>query len=169
MHRFVRACVFCACACVTFNLCHSYLLQSVISGGSRIFPRGGRQLPKWVCLFIIFAENCMKMKEFGPPGGARVPGAPPWIRQWLCLASYHVFSDNLRVTDHAINTLFVSSHAFTLCIQNHSFLITTTCKVTFPIFSVMLLIKTEIITTHLKNKNIGCIQIKLTTGRVNLP
>ena len=40
-------------------------------------PGGGRQLPKWVCLFIIFAENCMKMKEFGPPGGARVPGAPP--------------------------------------------------------------------------------------------
>ena len=39
-------------------------------------PGGGRQLPKWVCLFIIFAENCMKMKEFGPPGGARVPGAP---------------------------------------------------------------------------------------------
>ena len=26
--------------------------------------------------FQIFAENCMKMKEFGPPGGARVPGAP---------------------------------------------------------------------------------------------
>ena len=25
----------------------------------------------------------MKMKEFGPPGGARVPGAPPWIRQWM--------------------------------------------------------------------------------------
>ena len=23
----------------------------------------------------------MKMKEFGPPGGVRVPGAPPWIRQ----------------------------------------------------------------------------------------
>ena len=53
------------------------------SGGSRIFPRGGRQLPKWVCLFIIFAENCMKMKEFGPPGGVRVPGAPPWIRQCI--------------------------------------------------------------------------------------
>ena len=27
----------------------------------------------------------MKMKEFGPPGGARVPGAPPWIRQWLSI------------------------------------------------------------------------------------
>ena len=25
----------------------------------------------------------MKMKEFGPPGGARVPGAPPWIRQCM--------------------------------------------------------------------------------------
>ena len=46
------------------------------SGGSRIFPRGGRQLPKWVCLFIIFAENCMKMKEFGPQGG-RASLAPP--------------------------------------------------------------------------------------------
>ena len=37
------------------------------------FPRGGggHQLPKWVYLFIIviiFAENCMKMKEFGTPG-----------------------------------------------------------------------------------------------------
>ena len=31
----------------------------------------------------------MKMKEFGPGGGggARVPGAPPWIRQCLCLVS----------------------------------------------------------------------------------
>ena len=57
-------------------------LRDTFSGGSRIFPRGGRQLPKWVCLFIIFAENCMKMKEFGPRG-ARVPGAPLWIRQWL--------------------------------------------------------------------------------------
>ena len=30
------------------------------------FSQGGRQLPKWVCLSIIFAKNCMKMKEFGP-------------------------------------------------------------------------------------------------------
>ena len=27
----------------------------------------------------FFAENCMKMKEFGPRGGASL--APPWIRQ----------------------------------------------------------------------------------------
>ena len=48
------------------------------------FPRGGggAPTPKIAIIFHIFTENCMKMKEFGPPGGARVPGAPPWIRQW---------------------------------------------------------------------------------------
>ena len=47
------------------------------SGGSRIFLRGGALTPKMGLFFQLFAENCMKMKEFGPPGGARVPGAPP--------------------------------------------------------------------------------------------
>ena len=67
-----------------------------ISGGSRIFPRGVRQLPKVLLFFNFFAENCMKMKEFGPLGGARVPGAPPWIRQctwnpywWLSVDRFH--------------------------------------------------------------------------------
>ena len=46
------------------------------SGGSRIFPQGGAPTPKIAIIFQIFAEDCMKMKEFGPPGGARVPGAP---------------------------------------------------------------------------------------------
>ena len=46
------------------------------------FPQGGAPIPKIAIIFQIFAENCMKMKEFGPRGGgARVPGAPPWIRQ----------------------------------------------------------------------------------------
>ena len=45
------------------------------------FSPGGAPTPKIAIIFHIFAENCMKMKEFGPPGGARVPGAPPWIRQ----------------------------------------------------------------------------------------
>ena len=40
------------------------------------FPEGGGPTPKSVIIFIFFAENCMKMKEFGPQGGARVPGAP---------------------------------------------------------------------------------------------
>ena len=34
----------------------------------------------------------MKMKEFGPPGGTRVPGAPPWIRQCKQLALMPIFS-----------------------------------------------------------------------------
>ena len=42
------------------------------------FPQGGAPTPKSAIIFQFFAENCMKMKEFGPPGGgARVPGAPP--------------------------------------------------------------------------------------------
>ena len=40
---------------------------------------GGVPTPKNAIIFQFFAENCMKMKEFGPRGGARVPGAPPWI------------------------------------------------------------------------------------------
>ena len=36
-------------------------------------PRGGRQ----PMILSNFAENCMKMKKFWPPGGARVPCAPP--------------------------------------------------------------------------------------------
>ena len=41
------------------------------------FPQGGAPTPKIAIIFQIFAKNCMKMKEFGPPGvEARVPGAP---------------------------------------------------------------------------------------------
>ena len=43
------------------------------------FSPGGDAIPKIAIIFHIFAENCMKMKEFGPGGGgggARVPGAP---------------------------------------------------------------------------------------------
>ena len=39
------------------------------------FSPGGAATPKIAIIFQMFAENCMKMKEFGPPGG-RVPGAP---------------------------------------------------------------------------------------------
>ena len=43
------------------------------------FPQGVSQLPKVLLFFIFFAENCMKMKEFGPGGASLVP---PWICQW---------------------------------------------------------------------------------------
>ena len=47
------------------------------------FPQGGAPTPKIAIIFHIFAENCMKMKEFGPPGGGARPWRPPWIRQWI--------------------------------------------------------------------------------------
>ena len=47
--------------------------RAASSGGSRIFPGGGgAPTPKSAIIFQFFAENCMKMKEFGPP-----PLAPP--------------------------------------------------------------------------------------------
>ena len=45
------------------------------------FSPGGAPTPKSAIIFQFFAENCMKMKEFGPQGGRASPGAPPWIRQ----------------------------------------------------------------------------------------
>ena len=41
------------------------------------FPQGGAPTPKSAIIFQFFAENCMKMKEFGPPGGGRASLAPP--------------------------------------------------------------------------------------------
>ena len=40
-------------------------------------PGGGAPTPKIAIIFHIFAENCMKMKEFGPPGGGARPWRPP--------------------------------------------------------------------------------------------
>ena len=50
--------------------------SGISSGGSRIFP-GGAPTPKSAIIFQFFAENCMKMKEFGPPGGGARPWRPP--------------------------------------------------------------------------------------------
>ena len=44
------------------------------------FPRGGGANSPGVAPtyeFAKFSQNCMKLKEFGPPGGARVPRVPP--------------------------------------------------------------------------------------------
>ena len=50
---------------------------TLFSGGSRIFPRGGREPSRGGVNTPNFPENCMKSKEFGRPGGACVPHAPP--------------------------------------------------------------------------------------------
>ena len=56
----------------------SYINPSATTGGSRISPRRGRQLPggRQHTNLPNFPKNCMKLKEFGPPGGAR-PSHPP--------------------------------------------------------------------------------------------
>ena len=41
------------------------------------FSPGGAPTPKSPIIFQFFAENCMKMKEFGPPGGGAHPWCPP--------------------------------------------------------------------------------------------
>ena len=52
------------------------------SGGSRIFPRGGANSQKCY-YFSIFCRKLHENERIWTPGGARVPGAPPWIRQWI--------------------------------------------------------------------------------------
>ena len=71
------------------------------------FSPGGAPTPKIAIIFHIFAENCMKMKEFGPPGGARVPGAP--------LGSANesidkIFKKSITCTNKIIFKLFKSSY-----------------------------------------------------------
>ena len=58
------------------------------------FSPGGAPTPKIAIIFHIFAENCMKMKEFGPPGG-RASLAPP-----LDLPMVHMRSHTLIVIWH---------------------------------------------------------------------
>ena len=57
-------------------------------------PGGGAPTPKIAIIFHIFAENCMKMKEFGPRGG-RVPGTPLGsANEELCIVTRNLTGDN---------------------------------------------------------------------------
>ena len=53
------------------------LVMWPVSGGSRIFPRGGREPSSGGVNTPNFPENCMKSKEFGRPGGGVRPSRPP--------------------------------------------------------------------------------------------
>ena len=58
-----------------FNL--QWRIQDFPEGGCANCKGGGANL-----LFLpTSSKNCMKLKKFGPRGGARVPGTPPWTRQ----------------------------------------------------------------------------------------
>ena len=104
---------------------------TICSGGSRIFPRGVRQLPKVLLFFNFVPENCMKMKEFGSPGG-RASLAPPldppmiWVEitfhvdnlllsHLSVLATkhtkmYHIASRQLIVFDKGLPTIGTMCH-----------------------------------------------------------
>ena len=53
------------------------------------FSPGGGPTPKLGLFYKFFAENCMKMKEFGPRGGASLapPLDPPMPMMHLMLPS----------------------------------------------------------------------------------
>ena len=54
-----------------------YFLPSFPVADPGFSPGGGAPTPKSAIIFHFFAENCMKMKEFGPPGVGARPWRPP--------------------------------------------------------------------------------------------
>ena len=62
---------------VTITTDHGSTSTIANSGGSRIFPRGGREPSRGGVNMPNFPENCMKSKEFGRPGGGVRPSRPP--------------------------------------------------------------------------------------------
>ena len=56
---------------VSFSLNMYHHCHAVVDPG---FSPGGAPTPKSAIIFQFSLENCMKMKEFGPPGGGG-PGA----------------------------------------------------------------------------------------------
>ena len=67
------------------------------------FSPGGAPTPKIAIIFQIFAENCMRMKEFGPPGGASLaPPLDPPMPSVVCLR-YLRFRLRLRVINPMAN------------------------------------------------------------------
>ena len=65
------------------------------------FSPGGAPTPKIAIIFHIFAENCMKMKEFGPPGGGASLAPPLGSANGIVLLCLmvHFLSDESRASD----------------------------------------------------------------------
>ena len=59
------------------------------------FSRGGALTPKSAIIFLFFfAENCMKMKEFGSPGRRASLAPPPLDPPMEIMASYDLKFNN---------------------------------------------------------------------------
>ena len=61
----------------TIKDCDNLIIPLGMQWRIQDFPQGGAPTPKSAIIFQFFAENCMKMKEFGPPGGGARPWRPP--------------------------------------------------------------------------------------------
>ena len=80
---------YCLTSCTTYNSMNvdsrsasgartfEAVMYVQLSGGSRIFPRGGREPSRGGVNTPNFPKNCMKSKEFGRPGGGVRPSRPP--------------------------------------------------------------------------------------------
>ena len=67
------------------------------------FPPGGAPTPKIAIIFQIFAENCMKMKEFGSPGGASLApllGPPMNVPQFFLKKNLSRGKESLQRLGH---------------------------------------------------------------------
>ena len=79
------------------------IVTEVLSGGSRISRRWGRQLSREGRQHTIlpnFPKNCMKLKESGPPGGAcdpRAPLDPPLVFSLLSVSYWWLVRVNLVI------------------------------------------------------------------------
>ena len=71
----------------------------------------GRQLPKWVHFAIFFAENCMKMKEFGSQGGRASLAPPGSANKDSTIPSYHVQLNINKSKTSRNHVLFLNTRA----------------------------------------------------------
>ena len=70
------------------------------------FPQGGAPTPKSAIIFQFFAENCMKMKEFGPPGGGARPWRPPLDPPMIWATHFKKYSEILFSLRIFLNYVF---------------------------------------------------------------
>ena len=98
------------------------------------FPQGGRQLPKVLLFFNFLPKNCMKMKEFGPPGGGRASLAPPlgsanaycWMNRGYPVWWHHYFhGSSIADVTNVVTCIFPGGQWF---LSNHVALLVITYK-----------------------------------------
>ena len=70
----------------------------------------------------------MKLKEFGPPGGGRVPGAPPLDPPMITESRGWIGNCNVKVwksAEHKLNFSETSAHQYSMRVLKAAVLITS--------------------------------------------